>query len=102
MIGAQPRSPPARLTCLTLIIRLDRWLVWDGRWASLRILILGSGMTVTRLAGRWPRVPQAPGVLLPWSWGWLRSGQGACGRALRRVQAVTIAVAQGQVLEIFS
>ncbi|MGB6163469.1 MAG: hypothetical protein WCF33_15215, partial [Pseudonocardiaceae bacterium] len=34
---------PTFVAALALIIRLDRWVVWGGRWASLRILILGSG-----------------------------------------------------------
>jgi len=85
-----------------LIIRLDRWLVWDGRWALLRVLILGSGYDSGPAGG-----PVAGGSTGPWGApsvvaGWCRSGQGAWGRALRWVQAVVIALAQGQVREIFS
>ena len=60
-------------------------------------------MTVGRLAGRVPGVPRTPGgTVLSWSLGWLGVGQGACAGALIRVQAVVMAVAQGQVAAILS
>lgn len=68
----------------------------------LTILILGSGYDSDSAGG-----PVAGGSRGPWVApfvvvGWLCAGQGAWGRALRRVQAVVITVAQGQVREIFS
>jgi hypothetical protein len=54
------------------------------------------------LAGRWPGVPQAPGVTPSVSQGWLFAGQGACGKAVIRAQAVAMACAQGKLAGIFS
>lgn len=89
---------------LALIIRLDRWVVWGGRWASLRILILilgsgydsdpAGGLVAGGSMGPWFAPSVIAGVASCWSGGW--------GRVLRRVQAVVIAVVQGQVREIFS
>jgi hypothetical protein len=58
-------------------------------------------MTVTRLAGWVAGGSTGPWVALSVGVGWFCAGQGACGRALRRVQALVITVAQGQVREIF-
>jgi hypothetical protein len=58
-------------------------------------------MTVARLAGRWPGV-HGPGAVPSVLQSRLSAGQRACGRAVIRAQAVAMASAQGQVLEIFS
>jgi hypothetical protein len=42
-----------------------------------------------------------PRVVLSWSLGRVRGGQGACGSASTRFQAAVIAAAQGQVAWIF-
>jgi len=45
-----------------LIIRLDRWLVCDGRWALLRILILGFGYDSDLAGGLVAGGSTGPGV----------------------------------------
>ena len=56
-------------------------------------------MTVARLAGRVPGVPQTRGLL--WSQGQVRAGQLVSGSAQIRCQARAIASAHGQFAAIF-
>ena len=77
-------------------------LVGDGGWSAEQFVILrlryDSGPAGGPVAGG----STGPGIT-PSVWqGWLFSGQGACGRALIRAQAVAMACAQGQVAGIFS
>lgn len=83
----------------------SRWSVagLERALSLVEILILRSGYDSGSAGGPGGRGFHGPLRLAPFVIaGWFRAVHGACGRAARRVQAVAIAVAQGQVLEIFS
>ena len=87
---------------LAQIIHTGGWLGLDGGWAAERLVILGSGYDGGPAGGPVTGGSTGPGVSPFVLQGWLFAGQGACGRAVIRAQALAMASAQGQVAGIFS
>jgi hypothetical protein len=54
-------------------------------------------MAAARLAGRVAGGSTGPGCSFLWPLGRFGAGQGGCGRAVTRAQAVTMSAAQGQL-----
>lgn len=92
-------SPPA--VGLASMIHAEADLGWRGRSGRLSALFRGSGDNNGPAGEPVAGVPPGPGCSFLGSQGWLCAGQGACGRALTRCQAVTMAAAQGQLAWIF-
>src|SRR5215475_2228312 len=82
---------------------VDSWLpVAVLGWLLRRVVDLDFRVGVWRWPG-WRaggRGFRGPRGFLSWSQGWFAAGQGACGRALMRSQAVVMSAAQGQVAEV--
>jgi hypothetical protein len=87
---------------LALIIHADGERSWAGGKAAGLAMILGRGYDGAPAGGPVAGGSMCPGGFLWGRWDGVRAGQGACGRAVTRSQAVMMALAQGQVAAIFS
>ena len=95
------RGRDAVMDALASMIHAEADLGWRGPPGCLWALVPGSVDNGSPAGGPGGRGSAGPGVLLPWSQGRVSAGQGACGRALMRCQAVTMSAAQGQLAWIF-